>query len=111
MTSTEVDVLVQRLVTPQSEGCVRIPVLLNELIDRHRILDADYDRTVLAGRYFWMLRADRAPTTLSGRYLVVVNSADTVGPSCSLIKLTTGKQGSSTDPQNDPKHLNQLEPP
>ncbi len=80
MHSTDADVLEQRLGTPQSEGCVRIPALLNEFIDRYGILDADYDRAVADGGHLWLLRADRAPTPWSGRYVVVVDSADTVRP-------------------------------
>ena len=80
MHSTDADVLAQRLGTAQSEGCVRIPALLNEFIDRYGVLDADYDRAVAAGSHLWLLRADRAPTPWSGRYLVVVESATTTRP-------------------------------
>ena len=99
MHSTDADLLAQRLGTPQSEGCVRIPALLNEFIDRYGILDADYDRAVAVGSHFWMLRADRTPTQWSGRYLIVVDSANTVRPAWSPLQLTTGKQGSSINPQ------------
>ncbi|MDP9109184.1 MAG: murein L,D-transpeptidase, partial [Pseudomonadota bacterium] len=66
--------------TAQSEGCVRIPALLNEFIDRYGILDEDYDRAVANGGHLWLLRADRAPTPWSGQFLVVVESSDSTRP-------------------------------
>ena len=110
MHSTDADVLAQRLGTPQSEGCVRIPALINEFIDRYGILDADYDRAVATGSHFWLLRADRAPTPWSGRYLVVVDSANTMRPAWSPLQLTTRKQRLSINPQIDPARIGQPEP-
>ena len=102
MHSTDADVLAQRLGTPQSEGCVRIPALLNEFIDRYGILDADYDRAVAAGSHLWLLRADRAPTPWSGRYLVVIDSANTTRPAWSPTPLPMRRQASSNNTQNHP---------
>jgi lipoprotein-anchoring transpeptidase ErfK/SrfK len=50
MHATDPDRLSQKLGTPQSEGCVRIPATLNTFIDRHGILDGDYDRAMAAGQ-------------------------------------------------------------
>ena len=80
MHSTDADVLEQRLGTAQSEGCVRMPAELNEFIDRHGILDEDYDRVVAVGGHPWVLRHDRVTTSWSGRYLIVVESDVTIRP-------------------------------
>ncbi len=80
MHSTDADRLEQRLGTAQSEGCVRMPAELNEFIDRHGILDEDYDRVVAVGDHPWVLRKDRVTTLWSGRYLVVVESDATIRP-------------------------------
>ena len=74
MHATDPDLAAQRLGTPQSEGCVRIPASLNEFIDRNALLDEDYLRELDRGAHLWVLRADRTPTSWSGRYLVVVDS-------------------------------------
>lgn len=74
MHATDPDRAELRLGTAQSEGCVRIPSSLNDFIDRHALLDADYERAVADGTHLWVLRADRTPTSTPGRYLVVVDS-------------------------------------
>jgi len=74
MHATDPDRLEPRLGTAQSKGCIRIPASLNEFLDRWAILDEDYEQEMNEGRRFWVLRADRAPTPWSGRYLVVVDS-------------------------------------
>jgi hypothetical protein len=80
MHATDPDVLEQRLGTAQSKGCIRIPAALNEFIDRHGVLDADYQEELANGAHFWVLRADRTPTAWPGRYLVVVNSGHATRP-------------------------------
>ena len=72
--ATDPDRAEPRLGTAQSEGCVRISSSLNDFIDRHALLDADYERAVADGTHLWVLRADRTPTSTPGRYLVVVDS-------------------------------------
>jgi hypothetical protein len=64
----------KKLGTPQSEGCVRIPATLNTFIDRHGLLDEDYDRESDSGSRLWVLRSDRLRISTSGRYLMVVDS-------------------------------------
>ena len=63
-----------KLGTAQSEGCVRIPATLNTFIDRHGLLDEDYDRQSDSGAHLWVQRSDRTPTSKPGRCLVVVDS-------------------------------------
>ena len=74
MHTTDPDHLEQRLGTAQSKGCIRIPAKLNDFIDRHALLDEDYEREPTGGARLWVLRADRTPTSWSGRYLVVIDS-------------------------------------
>lgn len=75
MHATDPDLAEQKLGTPQSEGCVRIPASLNDFIDRHGLLDEDYERSLATGGHLWVLRKDRTPTATAGRYMVVVDSA------------------------------------
>ena len=83
MHATDTRLLEPRLGTTQSKGCIRIPASLNEFIDRYGILDADYERAMVEGQTFWVLRRDRRPTPWSGRYLVVVESAHKTRPAWS----------------------------
>ena len=68
------DLAAWRLGSAQSEGCVRIPATLNEFLDRHGVLDEEYERAVASGSRLWVLRKDRTPVASAGRYLVVVDS-------------------------------------
>jgi len=74
MHATDPDMLEPRVGTPQSKGCIRIPATLDVFIDRHGLLDADYERAAAQGKHMWILRPDRKPTPWSGRYLVIVDS-------------------------------------
>ena len=74
MHSTDPDLAAWRLGSAQSEGCVRIPQTLNDFIDRHGVLDEDYERQVKSGSRLWVLRKDRTPVASAGRSLVVVDS-------------------------------------
>ena len=84
MHATDPDRLEQRLGTAQSKGCIRIPASLNEFIDRHGVLDEDYQEKIDEGRRLWVLRGDRTPTPWSGRYLVVVDSMSSERPEWSV---------------------------
>jgi hypothetical protein len=57
-----------------SKGCIRIPASFNVFLDRHALLDADYEAAAAAGRKLAVLRDDRVPTLFPGRFLVVVDS-------------------------------------
>jgi len=72
--ATDPDALERRLGSAQSKGCVRIPASLNVLLDRHGVLDAEYERWALDGRAPWVLDPARETVADAGRYLVVVDS-------------------------------------
>jgi len=67
MHATDPDLAAPKLGTAQSEGCVRIPSTLNEFIDRHALIDADYEHAVGEGSHLWVLHLDRTPTLTPGR--------------------------------------------
>lgn len=71
--ATDPQRLEPRLGTQQSKGCIRIAASLNRFLDRHGVLDADYDAAVARGESFWVLRSDRLMTPWAGRWLVVVD--------------------------------------
>jgi lipoprotein-anchoring transpeptidase ErfK/SrfK len=75
--ATDPDYLEKRLGRPASKGCVRIPAPMNWFLDRHGILDADYERAAKDDpRFEALLPADRTPTPLAGHALVVVDSGE-----------------------------------
>ena len=75
MHATDPDALEPRLGSAQSKGCVRTPSGLNQLLDRHGVLDAEYERLAREGNAPWVLDPAREPVADAGRYLVVVDSA------------------------------------
>ena len=83
MHATDPDRLAQKLGTPQSEGCVRIPAALNVFIDHYGILDGEYDQAIASGETFWVLPKTREPTPWSGKFLVVVDTGRTERPAWS----------------------------
>ncbi|OWJ66753.1 hypothetical protein BWR60_13200 [Inquilinus limosus] len=73
--ATDPAVLEQRLGRPASKGCIRVPGPMNVFLDRHGILDSDYEAAAKADpRYEAVLRPDRSPTPLAGTMLVIVDS-------------------------------------
>ena len=52
--------------SPVTKGCIRIPATLNTFIDRHAILDADYEQAMAGGQTFWVLSKTREPTPRAG---------------------------------------------
>jgi hypothetical protein len=81
MHATDPAYLEQRLGHPASKGCVRIPDAMNRFLDRHGILDADYERAARLDRGFAaLLLPDRVPTALAGSMLVIVDSAEPPHP-------------------------------
>jgi hypothetical protein len=74
MHATDPDLLEHRLGQAQSKGCIRIPATLNRLLDQFGLLDADYERALLAGKQLWMLDSQRQTTPWPGRYLVVIDT-------------------------------------
>lgn len=76
MHATDPDYLEQRLGRPASEGCVRVPATMNRFLDRHGVLDVDYERDAPNDpRLASVLLRDRDPTPLAGHALIVVDSA------------------------------------
>jgi hypothetical protein len=76
MHATDPKLLEGRLGRPASEGCVRVSSTMNRFLDKYGVLDADYElMAVTDGRYANLLRSDRTPTPLSGRLLVVIDTA------------------------------------
>lgn len=77
MHATDPDRLEQRLGRPASQGCVRVSAAMNRFLDRHGVLDADYERAARDDRRFRaLLPADRTPGPLGGQALVVVDSSE-----------------------------------
>ena len=74
--ATDPDKLEQRLGRPASQGCIRMPATLNRFIDRHGVIDADYERVAVTDiRFRALLLPDREPSPLAGDTLIVVDSA------------------------------------
>jgi hypothetical protein len=78
--ATDPVLLEPRLGQRESKGCIRIPAALNRLLDRHGLLDADYEDALAAGRALWVLLPDRQPAAWPGRYLVIVDSLRSARP-------------------------------
>ena len=76
MHATDPDYLEQRLGRPASQGCVRVAAAMNRFLDRHGVLDADYERAARDdARFDELLLPGREPTPLAGDALVIVDSA------------------------------------
>ena len=80
MHATDPKFLEARLGRPASEGCVRVSSSMNKFLDRHGVLDADYERAAVDDvRYRALLKPDRLPSPLAGRLLIVIDSSAPVG--------------------------------
>jgi L,D-transpeptidase-like protein len=76
MHATDPDALERRLGRPASKGCVRLPEAMNRFLDRHGILDADYERDAPDDiRSRSVLLPNRQPSPLAGNTMVVVDSS------------------------------------
>ena len=80
MHATDPDLLEKQLGAARSKGCIRIPASLDAFIDRHGLLDADYEEAAMRGVHLWVLPADYLPVQWPGRYLVVVDSGRKARP-------------------------------
>jgi hypothetical protein len=75
MHATDPTLLERRLGHPASEGCVRLSSSMNRFLDRHGVLDADYEGAAVQDvRYRALLLPTRSPTRLAGRLLIVVDT-------------------------------------
>lgn len=94
MHATDPDVLEQRLGNVASEGCIRIPATLNLFLDRHGVLDAEYEEALAAGDKLWIIRKkDRELLPWPGRYMVIVDSLTEARPAWSPAPLPKAKPG------------------
>jgi hypothetical protein len=81
MHATDPTYLEERLGRRASKGCVRIPDAMNRFLDRHGILDRDYEMAAGTDPAFAaLLLPDRAPTPLAGDLLVVIDSSEAPTP-------------------------------
>ena len=77
MHATDPQYLEQRIGRPASEGCVRVPAALNRFLDRHGVLDVDYEQQAAQDiRYRSVLLPDRRPSKLAGHTLIVIDSSN-----------------------------------
>lgn len=87
--ATDPDVLEQRLGRPASQGCVRIPATMNRFLDVYGVLDADIARAAIDDpRFAALLLAERTPTPLAGRALIVLDSQQAPLPSTPVAAAT-----------------------
>jgi lipoprotein-anchoring transpeptidase ErfK/SrfK len=76
MHSTDPTYLAHRIGRPASEGCIRVPADMNKFIDRHGVLDVDYQQAAIDDIAFRaILPRNAKPTPLAGDTLVVVDSS------------------------------------
>jgi hypothetical protein len=76
MHATDPRYLAKRLGRPASDGCIRIPAVMNIFLDRHGVLDADYEQAAKRdARFAEVLQPDETPTPLAGDALVVIDSS------------------------------------
>ena len=76
MHATDPDYLEQRLGSPASQGCVRVPAAMNKFLDVHGVLDADYELAARDNiRVRSILRLEREPSPLAGNAMVVIDSS------------------------------------
>jgi len=77
MHATDPAVLEQRIGAPASQGCVRVPAVMNRFMDKHGVLDADYEVAAVTDiRYRALLLRDRTPSSLAGDALIIVDSSE-----------------------------------
>ena len=75
--ATDPETLERRLGRTASKGCIRIPEAMNLFLDRHGVLDADYEEAARHNPQFQkVLLPDRTPTPLAGNALVVIDSSE-----------------------------------
>jgi len=80
MHATDPDKLEPLLGIRHSKGCVRIPGSLDAFLDRHGVLDADYEALADSGDVVRVLLPEREVLPWAGRYLVVIDSGSPTRP-------------------------------
>ena len=101
MHATDPKLLEPLLGTWHSKGCIRVPAALDEFLDGHGLLDAEYEAGLRAGQRYWMLRADRTPTATPGRWLVVVESELSARPAWSPLPRSARRSEAQSDKQDE----------
>lgn len=76
MHATDPDKLEQRIGHPASQGCIRIPTVMNRFLDLHGVLDAEYESAAVTDiKFRSLLLANRTPSPLAGNTLIVTDSS------------------------------------
>lgn len=78
--ATDRELLEPRLGQRSSKGCVRVSREFNRFLDRHGLLDADYDDALARGERLWIYDAPHVPNPLAGRWMVVIDSGAATRP-------------------------------
>ena len=75
--ATDPNTLARQLGRAASKGCIRIPEAMDLFLDRHGVLDADYEQAAQHNpRFQAVLRPDRTPTPLAGDALIVIDPSE-----------------------------------
>ena len=91
MHATDPARLEQRIGRPASQGCIRIPSAMNRFLDRHGVLDAEYERAAVTEvRFRALLLPGREPSLLAGNTLVVVDSGEPNATVATVASSTAG---------------------
>ncbi len=89
MHATDPARLEQRIGRPASQGCIRIPSAMNRFLDRHGVLDAEYERSAVTDiRFRALLLPGREPSLLAGNTLVVVDSGEPAATTATVVSST-----------------------
>ncbi len=76
MHATDPETLAHQIGHTASSGCIRIPDALNRFIDRHGVIDVDYERAAVDDiRFRALLLPNRVPTPLAGNTMIVIDSS------------------------------------
>ena len=76
MHATDPDKLEQRIGQPASQGCIRIPTVMNRFLDLHGVLDVEYEQAAATDiKFRSLLLANRMPSLLAGNTLIVADSS------------------------------------
>ncbi|WP_068171886.1 L,D-transpeptidase [Neokomagataea thailandica] len=79
--ATDPQFLEWRLGHSASEGCIRIPAALNQIMDHDGLIDALYEQAASSDKRFAaLLLKDRAPLSIAGDVIVVIDSGPGTEP-------------------------------
>ena len=96
--ATDPNNLERRLGRAASKGCVRIPDAMNRFLDRHGILDAEYERAAKDDPGFAaLLLPNRAPTPLAGNALVIIDSSVAAPAAAKKVNSTHADESTTAD--------------